>query len=284
MWLSKTALFSGLCLLAFSGASEAQQFGRPTALRGVGIDQNLNGQLPLNLTFKDESGQDVRLGSYFRQKPVILTLVYYECPMLCNLELNGLISTLKKISLVPGRDYELVAVSFEPKETPTLAAAKKAGYVEKFGNPAAAAGFHFLTGKDPEIHQLAKAVGFHYNWDKVTNQWAHASGIMIATPEGLLSRYFYGVTFQQRDLRLGLVEASNNKIGSPTDQILLLCFHYDPTTGKYGLVIMNVLRAVGSAFVILMAFLIYFLIRRQKKKQNGPGELPAARDSHWRSA
>ena len=284
MWLSKTALFSGLCLLALSGAAEAQQFGRPSALRDVGIDQKLNGQVPLELTFKDESGQDVRLGSFFRQKPVILTLVYYECPMLCNLELNGLVSTLKKISLVPGKDYELVAVSFEPKETPQMAAAKKENYVRKFDNPAAAAGFHFLTGKDPEIHALAKAVGFRYRWDNVTNQWAHASGIMVATPEGLLSRYFYGVTFQQRDLRLGLVEASSNKIGSPTDQILLLCFHYDPTTGKYGLVIQNVLRGVGSAFVIFMGLFIYFLIRRQKKK-NVPGESPAtARDSHWRSA
>lgn len=234
----------------------------PGALEGVGIEQRLNEQVPLNLQFHDEFSRTLPLSTYFHGKPVILALVYYRCPMLCTQILNGLISSLKAVSLEPGKDFEVVSVSFDPKDTPELAAAKKQTYLKRFARTNSANGFHFLTGDDTNIKALTSAVGFHYKYDAESDQFAHASGIMIMTPEGRLSRYFYGVEYAPLDVRLGLVEASKNKIGTLADQALLFCYHYDPTTGKYGTVAIDFLRIAGVVFFVLGAGWMWMAWRR----------------------
>jgi len=238
----------------------------PGALAGVGIDQKLDSQVPLNLQFVDEYGATVPLSTYFHsRKPVILALVYYRCPMLCTQILNGLESSLKAVSFNPGQDFEIVAVSFDPKDTWQTAAAKKQTYLKRYGRSNTANGWHFLTGDETNIQALTLAVGYHYKYDPATDQFAHASGIMIVTPDGRLSRYFYGVEYAPRDVRLGLVEASRNKIGSPVDQILLFCYHYDPSTGKYGALVMRMVRVAGAGFVLLGAAAILIALKREKR-------------------
>jgi protein SCO1/2 len=234
------------------------------AVQGVGIDQNLNAQIPLELNFKDETGQVVRLGQYFRDKPVVLALVYYECPGLCDMVLNGLSHAMEQISLNAGADYQVVTVSFNPKESWQLAQAKKANYLEKYQRPGGKEGWHFLTGDQAAIKQLTNTVGFRYNWDPVAKQFAHASAIMVLTPEGKISRYFYGISYKPRDFRLGLVEASANKIGTTADQVLLFCYHYDPTTGKYGMAITQITRVLGTATVLGLGAFVFIMIRRER--------------------
>ncbi len=235
----------------------------PGALLGVGIDQKLDQQVPLNLMFKDEAGRLVPLSTYFQSgKPVLLALVYYRCPMLCTQILNGVAGSLKAISLDPGKDFEVVAVSFDPKDTPETAAAKKQMYLRRYARPNTSNGWHLLTGDEANIKALTDTVGYHYKYDPATDQFAHASGIMVLTPEGRLSRYFYGVEYQPRDVRLGLVEASQNKIGSPVDQILLFCYHYDPVTGKYGTVVMNLVRFAGATFTLVCGVFLFIFLRR----------------------
>ena len=260
---SKRSCFAGFVLAAaLVSTVSAQQFGLPAMVRGVGIDQNLNAQIPLELMFKDETGQAVRLGQYFREKPVVLALVYYDCPMLCDMVLNGLTHTMEQISLNLGPDFDVVTVSFNPVETWQLAAAKKANYVEKYKRKGAAQGWHFLTGQADAIKKLADTAGFHYKYDPITKQFAHASGIMVLTPEGKIARYFYGIEYKPRDFRLGLVEASQHKIGDLADEVLLFCYHYDPMTGKYGSIIQNVTAVLGSATVVGLGALLFVLIRR----------------------
>ena len=244
----------------------------PAALQGVGIDQKLDAQIPLDLVFKDESGRALPLSTYFHaRRPVLLALVYYRCPMLCTQILTGVESCLKAVSFNPGQDFEVVSVSFDPKDTPEIAAAKKQTYVRRYGRPNTANGWHFLTGDQANIKALTDAVGYHYKYDARTDQFAHASGIMVVTPEGRLSRYFYGVEYAPRDVRLGLIEASQNKIGNPVDQLLLFCFHYDPATGKYGAMVMNLVRGAGAAFVLVGGTLLLMVFRRDIKahKRNG---------------
>ena len=272
---SKEFWIAGLIVAALPVVAAAQQMGIPAAslpmmVQGVGIDQNLNAQIPLELTFKDENGQVVRLGQYFREKPVVLALVYYECPGLCDLILNGLTHAMEQISLNVGSDYQVVTVSFNPKETWQLANAKKANYLEKYQRPGAKAGWHFLTGDQASIKSLADTVGFHYNYDPISKQFAHASGIFVLTPEGRIARYFYGIEYKPRDFRLGLVEASANKIGSPADQVLLFCYHYAPTTGKYGMAITEVTRALGTATVLLLGGFVFIMLRRERHSHNAP--------------
>jgi protein SCO1/2 len=235
----------------------------PKALEGVGIQQKLDQQVPLNLQFRDEAGRAVPLSSFFHGKPVLLALVYYRCPMLCTQILNGVASSLKAVSFNPGKDFEVVSVSFDPKDTPELAGAKKQSYLRRYGRANTANGWHFLTGDPANIKALTDAVGFHYKYDAASDQFAHASGIMILTPEGRLSRYFYGVEFAPRDVRLGLVEASANQIGNPVDEALLFCFHYDPTTGKYGAIAINMLRASGAGFALIGGTVLFFTWRRE---------------------
>ncbi len=235
----------------------------PGALQGVGIDQRLDQQVSLDLMFKDEAGRDVALSSFFRRgKPVILAPVYFRCPMLCTQILTGLASSLKAVSLDPGKDFEIVAVSFDPKDTPETAASKKQLYLRRYGRPGTANGWHLLTGDQANIDALMGTIGYHYKYDAATDQFAHASGIMVLTPEGRLSRYFYGVEYAPVDVRLGLVEASKNKIGSAVDQILLFCYHYDPATGKYGAVVMNIVRFAGAAFTLVLGVFLFIFLRR----------------------
>jgi protein SCO1/2 len=224
----------------------------PNGLRDVGIEQKLNAPIPLSLLFTDEEGRRVQLKDYFGKRPVILSFVYYDCPMLCTMVLNGLVRGLRPLSVNPGSDFEIVTVSFDPRETAPLAAAKKRMYLNSYRRPSAAQGWHFLTGDDPSIRALTHAAGFNYHWDESSQQFAHASGIMIVTPDGRMSRYFYGIEFSGRDLRLGLIDASAGKIGTVADQVLLYCFHYDPATGKYGVAIMNVMRLAGLATLLLV--------------------------------
>ena len=241
--------------------------GLPPVLNKVGIDQKLNGQLPLDAVFKDEQGNEVRLGQFFNKgKPVIISLVYYQCPMLCNQVMNGMLGSFRQISFNVGEQFEVVTVSFDTKETPQLAAAKKQTYVKGYNRANGAAGWHFLTGDDANVKLLTEAVGFRYTWDEQTKQFAHASGIMLATPEGKLARYFYGIDYPPKDLRLGLVEASANKIGSPVDTLMLYCYHYDPSTGKYGVVIMNVIRLAGIITVVLIIGLLLLLRKISRKR------------------
>lgn len=234
---------------------------RPRDLDDVRIDQKLDGPLPLDAKFRDENGHEVRLGDYFGSKPVVLALVYYSCPMLCNQVLNGMTSGLDVLkSLSIGKEFEVVTVSFDPRETPDLAREKKDTYLSWYKRDGAADGWHFLTGDQTNIDRLTEAAGFYYKWDPKTNQFIHASGIMIATSDGKLARYFYGIEYAPKDLRLGLVEASAGKIGSPVDQLLLYCYHYDPSSGKYGAAVMNLMRL--GAVLTLMAIIAMFVVFR----------------------
>lgn len=239
--------------------------GLPKALKDVGIDQKLNEQLPLDLAFKDENGASVKLGDYFGKKPVVLSLVYYQCPMLCNQVLNGMVTAFKVMNFKAGEEFEVVTVSFDPREEPALAAAKKNTYVNYLPadrRAGAASGWHFLTGDEASIKRLTEAIGFRYHWDDATNQFAHASAVYLATSQGKLARYFYGVEYAPRDLRLGLIEAADNKIGTPVDQLMLYCFHYDPATGKYGAAVMRIMQLAGGLTVIGIAALLLALRRR----------------------
>lgn len=248
---------------------QQQQTGLPVALQKVGIDQRLNEQVPLDLVFRDETGKQVRLADYFSgTKPVILSLVFYECPMLCNQVLNGLVSGLRAVPLNVGEDFNVVTVSFDPRETAALAARKKEMYIRQYKRAGASEGWHFLTGDQAAIKQLTDAVGFRYTYDPASNQFAHASGIMILTPQGKISRYFYGIEYSPKDMRLGLVEASGGKIGSPVDQILLYCYHYDPATGKYAWVL-NIYRLGGILTVLGMIALLLVMRRRNLKRVDG---------------
>jgi len=233
----------------------------PPQLRGVGIDQRLNNQVPLFLKFRDETGQTVTLGSYFGKKPVILSLVYYTCPMLCTMAENGLLNALRDVKFNIGEQYEVVTVSIDPTETPEMAMGKKAVYVGLYGRPGSKQGWHFLVGDEPSIRALAQAVGFHYNYIPETKQFAHATGIIVLTPQGKVSRYFYGILYPSRDIRLALVEASNEKIGNPVDAVLLYCCQYDPTTGKYSIIVSRVLRIAGVITLLCMGTLVIALSR-----------------------
>jgi len=262
------------CLVTPLAHAQGLPAGSQTAaLSQVGIDQKLDAQVPLDLQFVDESGKTVRLAQYFGKKPVVLSLVYYECPMLCTLVLNGMLHSFRTMSFNVGDQFEVVTVSFSPTETPALASAKKVGYLKKYGREGGAAGWHFLTGREDQIKRLADAVGFRYTYDPESGQYAHASGIMILTPKGRVARYFYGIEYAPRDLRLGLIEAADNRIGSPVDRVLLYCMHYDPLTGKYGLVIKNVLRLSGLTTVLLLGgFITVMLSRERAARRRTEGE------------
>lgn len=234
-------------------------------LERVGFDQRLGERLPLDARFVDEHGRDVRLADLVGDRPAIVAFVYYECPMLCTLVLNGLVSSLRAVDLRPGRDFEVVAVGIDPAETPELARAKKERYLAEYGRPETAAGWHFLTGSEPEIARVAAAAGFRYEYVPEKDEYAHASGILVTTPDGRLARYFYGIEYAPRDVRLGLVEASNGAIGTLADQVLLLCYHWDPLTGRYGLAIMTVIRFLGGLTVLGIAVFVGRALARDRR-------------------
>jgi protein SCO1/2 len=256
-----------LLLLGFAGWAAGQDNSSvlPPQLRGVGIDQRLNEQVPLDLPFRDETGQTVTLGSYLGKKPVILSLVYYSCPMLCTMAENGLLSTLRDVKFDIGEQFEVVTVSFNPDDKPSMAMAKKGIYAGLYGRPGAKRGWHFLVGDQPAIQALTRAVGFHYNYDPQTQQFYHATAIMVLTPQGRVSRYFYGIQYPQRDVRLALVEASSGKIGNMADAVLLYCCQYDPVTGKYSVIISRVLRLSGLLTVLSLGMLVFVLSRSRRR-------------------
>jgi protein SCO1 len=235
---------------------------KPPGLKNVGIAQNLNEQIPLDLAFRDESGKSVHLGDYMGKKPVILNFVYFRCPMLCSELLTGLERTLKVLKFDVGKEYDVVTVSFDPTDTPALAAAKKADILKRYNRPGAENGWHFLTGSQESITALTTAAGFQYQFDAKTGQFAHATAIMVVTPGGKLSQYYYGVEFPPKDLRLSLIQASDNKIGTLADAVLLYCFHYDPATGKYSLIISRVIQVAGGLTIVLLGGMLLLLFRR----------------------
>jgi len=268
-----------LCAMAASAAAQMaggpntgykREVGMPSSalpapLREIGFDQNIGQRLPLDVLVRDEEGRSVKIGSYFGQRPVVLIFAYYSCPMLCAQVINGLASALGVLSLEPGRDLDIVAVSFDPRDTPATAASKKAAYLERYARPGAAAASHFLTADQPAIDRLTQAAGFRYAWDEATQQFAHPSGVIVLTPDGRLARYMFGIEYGPRDLRLALVEASAGTLGTAVDTLLLYCYHYDPMTGRYGLQIMRALRVAGALTVALLGAFVVVMVRRERR-------------------
>jgi len=262
-------MVAGLALLlALTGGSGAfaqvQDNTLPAALRGVAFEQRLGADLPLDAEFTDSTGQTVHLGDFFGSRPVVVVLAYYECPMLCTLVLNGTVASLRAVEFDAGDAFDVVVVSFDARETPALAATKKANYVKSYGRDGAADGWHFLTGDEGNIKRLTEALGFRYTYDEERNEFAHSAGIVLATPQGVVSRYFYGIDFPPRDLRLGLVEAADSKIGTIADQVLLFCFHYDPATGRYSVATLNAVRVGG---VLTVAALLTFMLTALRRER-----------------
>lgn len=252
-------------------SSASSQMMDPTkaaarAFTEVGIDQKLNDQIPLDLKFRNEEGDTVELGSLFHKKPVIISLVYYNCPMLCTQVLNGMVQTFRTLKFTAGQEFDIITVSIDHAESPEMAADKKDTYVTEYARAGVDKGWHFLVGDSLSIKKLADAVGFYFVYDPPTKQFAHASGIMVATPQGKLARYLYGIEYGAKDLTFSLMEAAQEKIGSPVDKLLLLCYHYDPTTGKYGMVVANLLRGGGALMILILGGYMFFSFRRDKKK------------------
>ena len=267
----RSKLFTSIGRLIFSGLLVGSllpaQYARPALTKGVTIQQKLNSPVPLDLVFNDEAGEPVPLRTFFGDKPVVLSMVYFKCPSLCPMSLRETVTSLKRVKMQAGLDYNVLVVSFDPNDTPDQAVEKKAEYRKMFGRVGFDDGFHFLTGSEASIKKLADAIGFGFRWDEATKQYIHAGGIMVATPEGKMARYFYGVDYAPADLRLALAEASQHRISSPVNYILLFCFHYDATQGKYTLAIVNILKLAAGITVVLLGGLIYLLMRNDKKSK-----------------
>lgn len=262
--MKRNILFS---LLFFASALFAENT-IPPILQDVDIEQKLNAQIPLATQFRNELGKLVRLSDLLNDKPAILTLVYYECPMLCTQVLNGLVSSLRPLNFTPGQEFNIITISFDPTETSKLAHSKKLAYLKEYERPDASKGWHFLTGDAQSIARVTEAVGFRYIYDQKIDQYAHGSGILVITPQGKVARYFYGIEYSTRDLRFALMEASENRIGSIADKILLYCFHYDPSVGKYSAHAINLVRLGGVATVLLLGGFILKMRRKEKVTSN----------------
>jgi protein SCO1/2 len=251
-----------------SGLSSSLQTPQDKVLSKVRWEQKLQNQLPLDAQFKDENGRVVRFGQYFNgQRPVVLAMIFYNCTMLCSEVLNGMMTSMKEVKLVPGKDYDVVIVSINPNETPSLAKAKKQNYLAEYGLSKEASGFHLLTGTKANIDKVTNAAGYFYEYDKRSDQYAHPGGIVVLTPQGQVARYYTGVLYAPRDVRLGLVDAAQGKVGSLTDLVLLRCFHYDATTGKYTLAVMEVVRILAMLFLITLGSFVVVLVRRDMQKE-----------------
>jgi protein SCO1/2 len=237
----------------------------PSPLREVGFDQNLDQHVPLDTSLIDEAGRNVRLGDFFGTRPVVMVFAYYTCPMLCTQVVNGLASALGVLSLDPGQDFEIVTVSFDPRDTPASAARAKAHALDRYKRPAHTS-WHFLTGDQSAIDRLTRAAGFRYVWDEATQQFAHPSGVVVLTPDGRLARYLFGIEYGPRDLRFAIIEASGGRVGNPADALLLYCYHYDPTRGRYGLVIMRALRLAGIGTVLALACFVAAMVRQERRR------------------
>lgn len=253
--------------------SQTTSSGLPDILKKVGIEQKLGDQLPLDTEFRDENGRVVKLGDFFSSgRPVILAFVYYECPMLCNEVLNGLTGSLKGISFDAGKEFDVVAISFDARENekPDLAKNKKMSYMERYNRPGTEKGWHFLTGSQESIDKATQAAGFNYQWDEKSEQFAHAGGVIIVTPDGKLARYFYGIDYGPKDVKFGLMEAADKKVGNAAEQLFLYCYHYDPATGKYGLSVLRVMRLGGIATLVGIGVLLFVFLRRDKTRIENP--------------
>jgi protein SCO1/2 len=251
-------------LVLVPGRSRGDE-GRPPILREIGFDQNLGGRVPMDAVFRDETGRRVALGDLFQGRPVVLSMNYFACPMLCTVSLNGLAAALGILTFNAGKEFEVVTVSFDPKEGPELAASKKKAYLQRYRRPGAEAGWRFLTGDEAAIRSLTSSIGFRYAWDQETGQFAHPAGVVVLTPDGRIARYLYGIEYAPNDLRLALVEAASGKIGNPIDQFLLLCYQYDPETGRYGRAIMRTVRVAG---ILTVASLLTFVITMWRREQH----------------
>jgi protein SCO1/2 len=278
--VSRALIVIGLWVFAAATAGGQQQPGLPgggppdagiasttvpAQLKGVSFEQRLGSTLPLDATFRDETGRAVRLGSYFGRRPVVLAFVYYSCPMLCLQVLNGVSSAVKVMPFTPGADFDVVYISFDPRDTPAAAAEKKQAQLADYHQSATAAGWHYLTGDEASIRRVTDAAGFSYRWDEGSGQFAHVSGVLVATPDGRLSRYFYGVEYSPKELRMAIVESSDGKIGSVIDRLLLYCYHYNPATGRYGAIAMNVVRLGGAVTVAVLGGFIWLMRRREAR-------------------
>lgn len=262
-----------------SGMSASSPRAQDKVLAAVRWEQNLQAQLPLNTPFKNENGQSVRFGDYFDgNRPVVLAMIFYNCTMLCSEVLNGMMTSLKDVKLKPGKDFDVVIISINPRETPELAKVKKENYLAEYGFSDTASGFHFLTGTDANIRKVTNAAGYFYTYDKKTEQYAHPGGVLALTPQGKIARYHTGVLYTPRDVRLSLVEASQGKVGTATDLILLRCFHYDPSTGKYTLAIREVLRLVAAGFVMIVGTSLALWVRNDMKKEKAKAKGDEALD------
>ncbi len=261
-----------LSALALTALPAAAQPMAPSPTREVGWEQRMGARLPADAVFRDDAGKVVRLGDYFGKRPVLLSLAYYECPMLCGLALEGLAKSLRGFSLVPGKDFEVVTISFNPAEKPDLARAKKTNFVNYYGRPGAEEGWHFLTGDEAEIRKVTRAVGFEYRYDEAQKQYAHATGVVVLTPAGVVSRYFFGIEYAPKELKLGLAEASDGKVGGLTAQLLLLCYHYNPATGKYTAATMTLLRAAAVVTLAALGTFVLVTLRRERlRARRGAG-------------
>jgi protein SCO1/2 len=275
MWLWPAALGALVVLIcaaavfATVGNREAPQVSMPQLLDKVGFDSKLNARIPLDMQLRDESGRDVQVTELFKDKPVILVFVYYRCPMLCNLTMEGLVRGLSRVPLDAGQGFSVVMVSIDPRETQTQATAAKQKALDRYARPGTADGWRFLTGDEEQVRHLADAVGFRYQYDPATDQFAHAAGVTILTPDGVVSHYLYGVDFPPRDLRLALIDASQGGVGSATDRVLLLCFHYDPTTGRYGLAVIRLLQLGGLTTAVGMGLAIGIALIRERRRALG---------------
>ena len=264
--VAAAAMAAILVSLPLAAPAEAAQ-DLPGPLTEVGFDQRLGESVPLELSFTDERGRPVLLGDLFGERPVLLALVYFDCPMLCTLVLNGLTSAVRALDFEPGQEFDIVVVSFDERETPEQARASKAIYLERYGRPDTSSAWHFLTGESESIRRLTEAVGFRYVYDAAADQFAHAAGILALTPEGRVARYFYGIEYAPRDLRLGLVEAADGRIGSVVDQVLLYCFHYDPVVGRYSAAAMNLLRLAAAVTLLALGGFLLVQWRRERRRQ-----------------
>jgi protein SCO1/2 len=242
----------------------------PPPIKEVGLDQKLGESIPLDLVFRDEAGKDVRLAQYFGKRPVILSLVYFNCPMLCGMTTDGLVRSVRALRFEPGTDYEILSVSFDPRETPEMASEKKRTVMAQYGRKSGPGGWHFLTGDAPSIAALTSAVGFRYVWDAEQKQFAHATGVTLLTPQGRIARYFFGIEYPAKDLRLALIEASEEKIGNVVDQLLLLCYHYDPKAGRYTATVHNLVRGGAALTLVALVGFVTIMLRRERQGAERP--------------
>jgi protein SCO1/2 len=264
--LTASVLFASAALPLCAQSSKINPGGQTALLKEVGFEQKLDAQLPLQTTFRDETGRTVSLGEYFTDKPVILVPVYYECPMLCNLTMGDLVKVLKILNLKPGKDFRVIMLSIDPREKPELAAEKKKAYLRRYDKPGTDAGWTFLTGDEPSIKAVTQTIGFRYAFDNTIQQYAHAAGFVIATPKGRVSRYLFGIEYSARDIRLAIHESAEGKIGDPVAQLLLMCFHYDPTSGKYTMAVITLIRAAGALTLSLIAGFLILNFRRERRR------------------